>query len=183
MKKVFGALPTRYARSLFLAAKEGNVVNEVEQNLQTLEATLTEYGELAALLLNPGLSAAKKRGILNSLSSKLNFHPVTRKFIELLEDKGRLELLSTIPLYYHRLYLDDAGQVEVTVTTAVAADETTQQKIQSYLKAQSGKEPLITWQQNKEILGGLIVDWPDRVYDASLSRKLRELEKRMVEAV
>jgi F-type H+-transporting ATPase subunit delta len=183
LKKIFGALPTRYARALFLVAKEGEVVGEVENDLQTLDATLTDHNELIAAILNPGLGKKQVRGVLNSLSSKLNFHPVTRKFIDLLLEKRRLELLSTIPAYYHKLFLEHQNQVEVKVTTAVVPDEALKSNIQAHLAKRSGKKPLITWLTRPEILGGLVVEWPESVFDGSLTRKLKELENRMVEAV
>lgn len=183
MKKIFGPLPTRYARSLFLAAKHGNVVSEVEKDLQALDETLTAYGEFSALILNPGLSDEQISAILRSLSSKLNLHPVTRRFIDLLHDKRRLELLSTIPLYFHKLYLEESGEVEAQVTTAIELDSGGKEKIRAHLAKKSGKKPLISWTVNPEIIGGLIVEWSGTVYDGSLARKLRELESRMVEAV
>ena len=183
MKKIFGPLPTRYARSLFLAAKQGNVVSEVERDLQALGDTLSQYGEFAALILNPGLSEEKVGALLNSLSSKLNLHPVTRRFIDLLLEKRRLELLSTIPSYFHKLYLEDSGEIEASVTTAIELDNAGKEKIRAYLVKKSGKKPLIEWAVNPDILGGLIVEWSGTVYDGSLSRKLQELENRMVEAV
>ncbi|MBU1919725.1 ATP synthase F1 subunit delta [bacterium] len=183
MKKNFGPLPTRYARSLFLAAKQGNVVSEVEKDLQALDETFSQYGEFTALMLNPGLSDEKLSAILTALSSKLNLHPVTRRFIDLLHEKRRLELLATIPAYYHELYLEDAGEIEAGVTTAIELDSAGKEKIQVHLAKKTGKKPLISWTVNPQILGGLVMEWSGTVYDGSLARKLRELENRMVEAV
>jgi F-type H+-transporting ATPase subunit delta len=183
LKKVFGPLPTRYARALFQAAKQGNVVLEVEKDLQALDETLSEYGEFSALVLNPGLSEEKVGAILNALSSKLNLHPVTRRFIDLLLEKRRLELLSTIPSYFHKLYLEDQGEIEAKVTTAICLDAAGKEKIQSHIAKKTNKKPLVSWAVDPTILGGLIVEWSGTVYDGSIARKLRELENRMVEAV
>ena len=183
MKKILGALPTRYARALFEAAKHGNVVSEVENDLRSLESTLAENDELSALIMNPGLTNEDVRAVLNSVSSKLNLHPVTRQFIDLLLEKRRLELISTVPSYFHKLYLQDQGEIEVSVTTAIDLDEAGKSKIQTHLEKQSGKKPQISWLTRPDILGGLIIEWPDSIHDGSLIRKLRVLEEKLVESV
>jgi F-type H+-transporting ATPase subunit delta len=183
LKRVFGALPTRYAQALFQAAKQGNVLSEVENDLHSLEETLADHTEFASAMMNPGLTDAEVRAILNSLSSELNLHPVTRQFIDLLLEKRRLELIPTIPSYFHKLYLLDQGEVEVRVSTAIDLDEAWKTKIHAHLEKQSGKKPRISWATRPEILGGLIIEWPDSVHDGSLARKLRVLEERMIESV
>jgi F-type H+-transporting ATPase subunit delta len=183
LKKILGALPTRYARALFQAAKQGDVLSEVENDLHSLHETLAENGEFTALMMNPGLTDEEVRAILNSLSSKLNLHPVTRQFIDLLLEKRRLELISTVPAYFHKLYLEDQGEIEVSVTTAIELDDGGKTKIRAHLEQQSRKKPQISWATRPEILGGLIIEWPDSVHDGSLARKLRALEERMIESV
>jgi F-type H+-transporting ATPase subunit delta len=183
LKRILGALPTRYARALFQAARHGNVLSEVENDLRALGETLTENGEFTALMMNPGLTDQEVRAILNSLSSKLNLHPVTRQFIDLLLEKRRLDLISTIPLYFHRLFLDDQGEVEVRVTSAIDLDDGTKARIHTHLERKSGKKPQIGWETRPEILGGLIIEWPDSIHDGSLARKLSVLEERMIASV
>ena len=183
MKKLFGPLPTRYARALFKAACAGDVVQEVEQDLLGIEGALSEHGEFAAFLLNPGLSDEKRRGLLESLASRLNCHPVTRRFLDLLLDKRRLELLTAIPAYYHRLFMEHQGEVEVTVTTAIDPSDSLRERIHDHLRDRSGTNPRITWRTDAAILGGLVVEWPDKIMDSSLSRRLSELKESMVAAV
>jgi F0F1-type ATP synthase delta subunit len=57
------------------------------------------------------------------------------------------------------------------------------QAITDHLARRSGKLPLVEWMCNPAILGGVIVHWPDRVFDGSLIRKLANLKMTLAEAV
>ncbi len=180
MKGFHGPLPTRYARSLFFAAQKGNCVVEVERDLQALEAVFTENRELPHLLSNPSLGSTKLRGILVSLGAKLGFCSMTNRFIDLLIEKSRLDLLPLIPGRYHEYWRQYEGQVEVTVQTAVPVSETLREQIKQSVAARSGKKPVITYQVNPALLGGIVVIYPDHQLDGSLARKVSELQKHLV---
>jgi F-type H+-transporting ATPase subunit delta len=170
-----GALVTRYARSIFAVARDADKLDEVRKDLAEITDAWRQYPELALLVMNPRLSREKKRGILTALSDRVGAGTITRNFLDLLLDKDRLEVLYDIGSRFEDLWRIEKGQVEVTVTTAVPLSETLQKSVYDFLAAKCGKEPLITWGHDPRILGGLVLLWPDRIYDGSLARKLENL--------
>ncbi|MCB9366121.1 MAG: ATP synthase F1 subunit delta [Calditrichaeota bacterium] len=183
MKGFHGPLPTRYARSLFAAAQKVKCVAEVERDLQALDTVFRENRELPLLLGNPSLGNVKRRAILKSIGAKLGFCEMTDRFIELLIEKSRLDLLETIPARYHEFWRQFEGEVEVTVQTAVPVSESMKEQIKQSIAQRSGKKPVITYQVVPALLGGVVVIYPDHQLDGSLARKVQELGKRLASSV
>jgi len=178
-----GALVSRYARSLFAAAAERKALDAVREDLRAIHRLWKEQPELRSLLLNPGLSRMKVRAILTSLAERLGLHAVSRAFIDVLLDKDRLELLAGVQPVYERLILDHEGKIEVKVTTAVVITENLRQQIAQHLRKKSGKDPVVEWRQDPRIIGGIVVEWPDHVFDGSLARKIQNLQVQLAGTV
>jgi F-type H+-transporting ATPase subunit delta len=167
-----GTIVRRYARALFAGAVKRGAVDDVRRDLQSLNELWADQPELKVMLLNPGLSQAKVQAILNALAEKLQLGDVSRRFVSVLLEKDRLEILPQIQPVFEQLVFEQEGWISVTVTTAVTVDSSLQARIVSHLKQKSGREPVVAWRQDPELLGGLVIQWPDHVYDASLARKL-----------
>ncbi|MBK6766257.1 MAG: ATP synthase F1 subunit delta [bacterium] len=172
MKGFVGALPTRYARSLFQAAIKTDCAADVERDLTAIGAVFKENRELPLLLGNPSLGNPKRRAILHSIGAKLGVCEMTKRFIDLLIDKGRLEILDMIPGRYHELWRHHQGEVEVTVQTAVAVSDAVKQSVTQSIAARSGKKPIVSFKVNPALIGGIVVEYPDHVLDGSLARKV-----------
>jgi F-type H+-transporting ATPase subunit delta len=183
VRKVSAALVSRYARSLFHAALDANALEAVHADLSAVTAVWHEQREFALLVMNPRLSREKVRALLDALADRLQAHPLSRRFLYLLIEKKRLEILSDVGLHFDRLWRDRQGEIEVTVTTALPVSDDLKTRVRDHLARRSGQTPLITWRQDEAILGGLIVAWPDRVFDGSLSRKLQNLTAHLAQAV
>jgi F-type H+-transporting ATPase subunit delta len=183
VKNVSPALVGRYARSLFQVAVERQCVENVRGDLAEIRRVLEVNPEFAAMLLNPSVTTTRVRTLGAALTAKIAANELTARFVNLLVDKDRLEILAAISPVFERLYRDHTGQIEVTVTTAVPAAEDLQQQISAHLARKSGKKPLVSWKIDPAILGGIIVHWPDRVFDGSLVRKVAELKTHMAGTV
>jgi len=157
-------------------ALEKSVLKEVRDDLRNVSETWHGDPELALLLMNPGLTRDKSHSILTAVAERLNLTELSRHFLLLLLDKDRLEVLYDIADRFDQLWRDKKGEIEVKVVTAVAVSEKLQVQIRETLAAQSGKIPLITWAQDPKLLGGIVVQWPDKILDGSLARKLANMK-------
>jgi F-type H+-transporting ATPase subunit delta len=181
--KAPAALVARYARSLFEAAQDTDALTAVHADLSAVTEVWREQREFALLVMNPRLSRDKVRALLNALSDRIAVHPLTRRFLHLLLDKERLEILSSVGEQFDRLWRDHQGEIQVTVTTALPVSDEMQARVRDHLARVSGKTPLIAWQRNPAVLGGIIVQWPDRIFDGSLARKLENLASILAQPV
>ncbi len=176
MRHASGALVSRYAKALFSIALERKVLSEVRDDLQNISETWHGDPELALLLTNPRLSRDKVLAILMAIADRLKATPLTRRFLSLLLEKERLDVLYDLSARFNQLWRDYQGEVEVKVVTAVPVNEQLRTEIRDLLTAQSGKKPLLTWVQQTDLLGGIVVQWPDRIFDGSLARKLANMK-------
>jgi F-type H+-transporting ATPase subunit delta len=182
VRRVSAALVSRYARSLFQAALDADALEPVHADLSAVTAVWREQREFALLVMNPRLSREKVRALLDALADRIGAHHLTRRFLHLLIEKERLEILSDVSSHFDRLWRDHQGEIKVTVTTALAVSDETKARVRDHLAARSGKTPRIAWRQDEALLGGLVVEWPDRVFDGSLSRKLQNLAAHLTQA-
>jgi F-type H+-transporting ATPase subunit delta len=176
VKHAPGALVARYSRALFAAARDLNALEPVHADLQALSVVWTENPELPLLLANPRLSRSKLRAILMDVCGKIKAHDVTRHFLGLLLDKNRLDILADTVSHFERQWQDHRNEIEVTVVTAVPVSDALQRTIREHLTTRSGKTPLITWNHDAALLGGLVIRWPDHIFDGSLARKLENMK-------
>ncbi|MDD5087583.1 MAG: ATP synthase F1 subunit delta [bacterium] len=175
MRRVSNALTHRYAKALFEVAAKANALAEVQADLSAITAAWDEHPEFAQLALNPRLSRARVKALLHALADRAHAQPLTRDFLDLLLEKRRLEILQELSPHFDRLWRQQRGEVDIRVTTAVPVAEPMRQTIVAHLKQRSGKIPRVTWSEDPQLLGGLVVEWPDRVFDGSLARKLDNL--------
>ncbi len=173
------SLVNRYARSLFRVAEEKKVVDAVRTDLNNLARALSEHREFSLLLMNPGLGKTRLKALLDGLCDKLSAHQLTKQFTQLLLDKDRLLVLFNVNGEFERMWRDYQGLVEVTVITAVPIADELQKQITEHLAKRSGKQPIVAWTTDPRILGGVVIHWPDRVFDGSLARKLTGLQIRL----
>ncbi|MFZ5434602.1 MAG: ATP synthase F1 subunit delta [Calditrichota bacterium] len=175
MRQLSGSLINRYAKAVFAAAEKTGVLPQVRADLAAITDAWRENPEFAMLALNPRLSKAKVRALLMSLADRVSAQTLTRHFLDLLLEKDRLDVLSGLGEHFEKLWRDHQGEVEVTVTTAVPINETLQKTILEHLAERSGRKPQVIWRHDESLLGGIVIHWPDRVFDGSLARKLENL--------
>jgi len=173
------ALVSRYARALFQAALSRNALDAVHADLAAVSSVWREYPEFVLLAMNPRLSKDKVRGILRGLADRIHAHDLTRHFMNLLVDKDRLGILHDVDEYFERFWRDHAGEVEVTVTSAIPLSDNMRNVVTRHVAEKSGRTPLVNWKEDDGILGGLVIEWPDHIYDGSLIRKLDNLSLRL----
>jgi F-type H+-transporting ATPase subunit delta len=71
------------------------------------------------------------------------------------------------------------GRVEVTVTSAVALTAAQRRQVRKMLRTVVPGEPIVTETVDPQVLGGLLLQVGDRVYDASVAGKLGALVGRI----
>ncbi|UPT73952.1 MAG: ATP synthase F1 subunit delta [Elusimicrobiota bacterium] len=129
-----------------------------------------------AVLRHPRVPAASKKKLLaDALSGKVG--ATTLRFLDLLVDKKRFELMVMIASVYGRLAADKRGAAKAIVRTAkpLSADE--QKQLAAKLKNFSGKDIELDVKEDPELIGGVSVKIGDWVLDSSLRGQLRRLKE------
>jgi F-type H+-transporting ATPase subunit delta len=108
-----------YARALYDFSVEQNIMHQITADFQNLESFLQTAEDLTQYLNNPLVSTDKKREILErTLKSELNAQ--TFKFLLVLVDRDRINLLEAVIDSYLQLVYRLASIKMVEVSTAFA---------------------------------------------------------------
>jgi len=106
-----------YARALFDFSVEKNIMHQITADFQNLEIFLEKTPELTEYLENPIVSQEAKREILSkTLKSQVNAE--TFKFLLVLVDRDRINLLKPIITNYLELVYETASIKTIEVSTA-----------------------------------------------------------------
>ncbi len=165
----------RYAKALFELAQEEGRVDPLRQELRALGALLEDNAELASVLLEPLHPAAQRRSVLESIAVKIEASPVLRHFYAFLIDQRRLVDLATIESEFGRLADVAAGLTVATIRTANPLSEDQQSRLERALSTQSGRKVTLKIEVDPGLLGGLVAQVGDTVFDGSLSTQLNQL--------
>ena len=165
----------RYAKAFLDFAIKNNMTEQGLADLELITNTLKSHRELRNILSQPFLPKAKKEAIMSRIfGDKISDN--TLKFITLMLDKNRQDIIPMILVTYRGLYNEYKGIAEVTITTAVKIDEPTQHKLLYFVKDKVSGNVVIINRIDKSIIGGFIINYLDYQYDRSIRNELKSLQ-------
>ena len=97
----------------------------------------------------------------------------------MLNHNNRLDLLAAIVAAYRDLLDKRAGRIRVMVRTAVPLSEAQKNELRQTLAASLHKEPILILRTDPDLLGGMVVQVGDKVYDTSVRARLESLRTQL----
>lgn len=172
---------TRYAKSLLDLALERNELAAIKGDVDDL-IEMGSNRDLALVLQSPVINTTKKKAIFADLLDKTGANELTKTFVNVLIGKGREADLLGILDAFDEQYKTLNKITTVYITSAVALDADSKSAIMAQLKAAGKTEAnveLLT-RVDPSILGGFILEFDGKVYDASVAHKLNEVRKTLL---
>lgn len=174
------ALADVYAEALFALAREADRVTDVRDELEELARLVAAEPGFAALLRSAAVDADDRRASLErALRGKLS--DMTLNTLQVMNDHGRVHLVEPLRRAFELRAQQAARQVEVTATSAVALTPEQQAEVTKLAAALAGQEPLVRYEIDAHIIGGLVLRVGDQRYDSSIRRKLEQARQRLAE--
>jgi len=168
-----------YARALFDFSVEKNIMHQITADFQNLEIFLDEAGELTDYLNNPVIVKAAKREILaKTLQSQVNAE--TFKFLMVLVDRDRINLLQAVISNYLELVYETASIKTIEVLTA--SPFTNSQKntlIQKLKELTNAREIRLVITVDPSLIGGFLIKTESKVIDFTIKNQLQKLAKHL----
>jgi len=170
------AAAKRYARAVFeLAQQEGTIDEWARRTAKVRE--LFADPDVAAVLSNPTIPIGQREGLV-ATAPKL-FDDEATNLARLLIESGRIEDAPEIDEEFQRLADDAAGRVRATVTTAVELESADRERVARELSKRLDKDVKLDVVVDPRILGGLKLQYGDRIVDASVATRLEQLRRRL----
>ena len=168
-----------YARALFDFSVEKNIMHQITADFQNLDIFLKDTPELLECLNNPIVKQNVKSGILTkALKSQLNTE--TFKFLMVLLERNRINLLTTVIDSYLELIYQTASIKMIEVSTASAF--TNLQKdtlIQKLKELTNAREIRLVINVDSSLIGGFLIKTESKVIDFTVKNQLQKLAKHL----
>jgi F-type H+-transporting ATPase subunit delta len=171
----------RYASAVFDIAKDGSNIKAMEQDVNALDAALSESADFRDLITSPLYGREDQASAVKAIAQKMELSDTMANLLGLLADKRRLFVLPSIVGTLRDLLAEDRGEVTAEVTSAKALTKTQSDNLAKTLTEQVGKSVSIKQTVDASILGGLIVKVGSRMIDTSIASKLNALQNNMKE--
>ena len=172
-----------YAEALVKAADSVGET-EAEAVLDDLEAIVADVLDarpmFAAILASPSVSIADKDRILVETFEGRATTTLVR-FLRVLNRHGRLGSIQPIARVARDLLDRRQNRTKVTVRTAVPLDEGQLGALRDRLGRMLAATPILDVKVDPALIGGLVVQVGDDVYDASVRDRLEQLRHRLIE--
>jgi F-type H+-transporting ATPase subunit delta len=166
----------RYARALLevVSAQKADAA-ALQVELQQVATLFETNQELSRVLTHPALSAERRRKVLNGVFSDAS--PLLRRLLDLLVERGRLELLPHLSRFYTALWNEERGVLTAEAVTAVALESAQKDALGRALATATGKKVELETVVDPALLGGVLVRMGGRTYDGSVRARLHALRE------
>lgn len=174
------AIARVYAQALLGLAESSGEVDQILEELLQLGSLMDEAPELRDYLQSPLVKEESRREAVESLF-RGRLSDLLVDTLQVMNRKGRLELIHALVEAYRQEYEVLRGQVDVRITTAIPLSDRVRQRLRVTTSKLTGKEAQLVEKIEPSILGGMILQIGDGKMDTSIARKIRKLAEEMVE--
>jgi F-type H+-transporting ATPase subunit O len=175
----------KYASALYVTAVRGNVLDPVETELQQVIGAAEQNPVFSDFLKDPSVSKTVRMKAVEEIFGQTKFNDVTKNFLAVLAENGRLAQLQRIYGCYSELLHAHRGEVQALVTAALELSPAELEDIKNSLKGylKPGQTLKVEQKVDRSIIGGIVVDIQDKHIDLSIDTKIKQMEKLLAEAL
>ncbi|MEZ6058734.1 MAG: ATP synthase F1 subunit delta [Planctomycetaceae bacterium] len=174
------AVASLYARSYLSAAKE-NGVDDAEAELASfVDDVLAVHPDFRQVLVSDSVSRDDKLAVIGR-SVAPHCSEFFANFLKVLVRHNRMQLIDEIRQVVVQVREELAGQQRVQVRSARPLSDQSRGQIRDRLKDKLGFEPILQESVDESLIGGLVIQVGDTVYDSSLRTRLKTLTGRLTE--
>ena len=165
----------RYAKSLFLVGEKEGLTDKLGEELQLLSQIIRDTEGLLRFLANPATATANKHRILEEVLARTELSVFTQRFLKVLLNYGRVQLLPEISAAYEHLLDEARSVVRGTITSAEKLSDKQIKEIQSALEKSTGRSVVLTSDCDPQLIAGFRVQIADVTLDASVVGQLNAM--------
>ena len=154
-------------------------VDTVKNDFENIKKSLEASRDLRLFIESPIINPEKKLLIIKEIfGGKVS--DLTLKFLVLVAEKNRINILNNITENILKLIDDKRGIIKASVTTAIEISDKEKNMITDTLKKYTGKKIQADYSIDNSIKGGFIAVVDDKIIDASIERQLELLKEQFI---
>ena len=169
-----------YARSFLDAAKGAGATDAVEELDSFIDDVLVGHPEFRQVLTADSIGRDDRVALVDRAIAP-HCSEFFANFLKVLIRHGRIELLEQIRSVVTTVRETEAGKQRVQVRSAKPLSDASRQQISEQLKSKLGFDPILIESVEESLIGGLVIQVGDTVYDSSLRTRVKTLAGRLTE--
>lgn len=177
---IAGSVARRYAKAVLAIGVDDGNLERVGREVRVLASAFRRSEELSQTLASPVFPRSDREKVLRALLDRIGATQTVVNFTRLLLDRERLGILPDISRELDAMVDARAGRVAARVTSAAPLDEPQVLRLTKTLEALSGKKVDMKVEQDPSLLGGVVAQVGDMVYDGSLRTQLERIRQDLV---
>lgn len=162
-----------YAQAAFDIANEKSDLKNWSDMLQLIAAVASDE-VLSDMISNPSIEREKIVDVIVDVCGN-NLNDLTKNFVKVLADNGRLNIATEIAQGYEEHRAEAEKTVEAEVTSAFPLSDAQTKSITEALKKRLGREVTLVANVDETIVGGAIIRAGDLMIDGSVNGQLEKL--------
>lgn len=169
-----------YGEALFELAVEEDRLDLLAEEIQMLRRILAENEDLEKLMNHPKISKDEKRQVMENIF-KERISEELMGLLSIIITKDRYRELDAVLEYFLNRVKEVKGIGVAYVTTVSGLSDMQKEQIVSKLLATTGYQQMeMHYQEDKDLIGGMVIRIGDRIVDSSIRTKLEELQKQLM---
>lgn len=167
-----------YASALFLTAAKANVLDKVESEIVDLVEASKRSPLFSQFIKNLSIPKGTRVKAITEIFSEAGFTDVTKNFLVLLAENGRLRYLERIAQRFVDLAMAHRGEVKVIVTSVIPLPEQEEKELKQAMQDLLGAGKTVKLEQkiDQNILGGLVIEFSQKLFDMSIKTRAKQME-------
>jgi F-type H+-transporting ATPase subunit delta len=174
-------LVKRYTQGFVNSIKSEKEFRALFEQLTDFSRLERTHGDLNEVLSNPFVPKSKKKEIIEELLTKKRVDVKASRFVLLLLENNRFDLLPDILDVLPELWNEKMGILTLEVASVVPLKEDQKKKIQEKLESLEKKPVVLRYRIDPGLIGGLWIKKGNIVYDTSIRGHLLKLKERISE--
>jgi len=169
----------KYSEALYVAATKANAADKVHQELVKVTDMVNNHEDVQNFFKDPTVRAEEKEVTVLKIMDGMKVSPVTKNFMGVLAQNGRLKDLFKIYALFEAQMTASKGEVNCVVTTAEPLDaaslDSAKKKAMSMVP--KGSKISLTAEVDPSIRGGWTLAIGDSFLDFSEKSRLKDMEE------
>ncbi|MDQ1438468.1 MAG: F-type H+-transporting ATPase subunit delta [Acidimicrobiaceae bacterium] len=171
-----GTRADAYAQALFTIARAEDALEQVENELYQVARTLESDDRLRTTLTDEAIPVERRQGIVEDLLGT-RAHPVTNALVSFIVGAGRGRELPDIVDKLVQRAAETRQQALAEVRTTSPLTDEQKQRLAQALSHRTGKKVEVRVIIDPSVLGGVVAQVGDEVYDGSVRHRLNQLRE------
>jgi F-type H+-transporting ATPase subunit delta len=169
-----------YAEALLNVADQRGQAEEIGRELESLVTDVyAKDPDIETTLASPVVRRSAKVPVLeHALKGKVS--DLLFNFLMVLNAKDRLTLVRHVAAALRALVDERAKRVRVAVRTAVPLTDEQSERLKQTIGEATGLDPVVNVKVDEDLLGGMIVQVGDHVFDSSVRHRIEAIRNQLL---